>query len=144
MVDPLDTVRSALHHRDDVRHRRAGLHAVGLVLEHCGVLEEPWWSWRSDEWARLLGPSSEAFRAERSRPTETTVRPFVAAIAYLVAGFDRFEQLGTFNRLHLAKLVFGEGAVESSITEAVTTLDAWGYRTSGAGILPASRARPCW
>jgi hypothetical protein len=43
-------------------------------------------------------------------------------------GFDRFEQLGTFNRLHLAKLVLGTGAVETSITEVAATLDAWGYR----------------
>jgi integrase len=127
LVEPLDAVRAALHHRDDVRHRRAGLHAVGLVLEHCGVLGRPWWAWSSDEWAGLLGQSAETFLAERSLPTETTVRPFVVALAYLV-GFDRFEQLGTFNRLHLAKLVLGTGAVETSITEVAATLDAWGYR----------------
>ena len=131
VVEPLDAVRAALHHRDDARHRRAGLHAAGLVLEHCGVLGRPWWAWGSDEWAGLLGASAEAFLAERSLPTETTVRPFVVALAYLLAGFDRFEQLGTFNRLHLATLVFGADAVEGSITEVAATLDAWGYRIPG-------------
>ena len=109
-------------------HRRAGLYAVGLVLEHCLVLGRPWWAWSIEEWAGLLAGSAEAFLAERSLPTETTVRPFVVAFAYLVSGFDRFEQLGTFNRLHLAKLVFGADAVETTITEVAATLDAWGYR----------------
>jgi hypothetical protein len=39
-----------------------------------------------------------------------------------------FDQLGTFNRLHLAKLVFGADVIERSITQTATTLDAWGYR----------------
>ncbi|MGH9189801.1 MAG: hypothetical protein ACRD0Q_07185, partial [Acidimicrobiales bacterium] len=43
LVDPLDAARVALHHRDDARHRRAGLHAVGLVLEGCEVLGRSYW-----------------------------------------------------------------------------------------------------
>jgi integrase len=131
VVEPLDAARAALCHRDDVRHRRAGLHAVGVVLERCAVSGQPWWTWSNDEWVGLLGQSAEAFCAERSRPTETTVRPFVVALAYLLSGFDRFERLGTFNRAHLAKLVFGAAAVETSITTVATTLDAWGYRIPG-------------
>ncbi|MDA8297688.1 MAG: site-specific integrase [Actinomycetota bacterium] len=128
LVTPLDAARAALHHGGDVRHRRAGLHAVGLVLEHCLVLGRSYWAWTADEWGRLMGSSAEKFLADRALPTETTVRPFVIALAYLVAGFDRFEQLGTFNRLHLAKLAFGADVVESSIGQATETLDAWGYR----------------
>ena len=131
VVEPLDATRLALSGRDRVRHRRAGLHATGLVLEHCLVLGRPWWAWSTEEWAELLGASAEAFIAARSLPTETTVRPFAVALAYLVSGFDRFEQLGTFNRLHLAKLVFGTAAVDASIDEVVATLDAWGYRIPG-------------
>ena len=128
LVEPLDAARVALRHRDDVRHRRAGLHAVGLVIEHCMALDRCWWAWSTDEWAGLLGASAEGFRAGQSFSTETTVRPFAVALSYLVSGFDRFEQLGTFNRLHLATLVFGADAVEASITEVAATLDAWGYR----------------
>ncbi len=131
LVEPLDTARATLHHRDEVRYRRAALHAVGLVLEHCAVDGRPWWTWSSDEWVGLLGQSAEAFCAGQSFPTETTVRPFVVGLAYQLAGFEHFEQLGTFNRLHLAKLVFGEDAVEASITEVAATLDTWGYRIPG-------------
>ncbi len=131
LVDPLDAARLALHHGDNVRHRRAGLHAVGLVLEHCSVIGRSYWAWTCEEWAEFLGASAEAFLAERSLPTETTVRPFAVTLAYLLGGFDRFERLGTFNRLHLAGLVFGADTVESSIAQVGQKLDAWGYRIPG-------------
>lgn len=128
LVEPLDAAGDALHHRDDARHRRAGRHAVGLVLGHCATLGRSYWAWTADEWAELIGASAEEFRAARALPTETTVRAFVIALAYLLAGFDGFNQLGTFNRLHLAKLVFGADVVQRSIGHATETLDAWGYR----------------
>ena len=128
LVEPLDAARVGLHHRNDARHRRAGLHAVGLVLEHCTAVGRPHWAWTTEEWIQLIGASAEEFRARRGLPTETTVRPFVIALAYLTGGFDRFEQLGTFNRLHLAKLVFGTDVIEASIGDATETLDRWGYR----------------
>jgi integrase len=128
LVEPLDAARTALHHGDGVRHRRAGLHAVGLVLGHCASLGRSYWSFRADDWAELIAPSAEEFLAARALPTETTVRPFVVALAYLLGDFDHFEQLGTFNRLHLAKLVFDAEVVEASISEATGTLDRWGYR----------------
>jgi integrase len=80
---------------------------------------------------RWLAPAPRSSSA-RTLPTETTVRPFAVALAYMLGGFDRFEQLGTFNRLHLAKLVFGADVVDSSIAQAAATLDAWGYRVPNA------------
>jgi hypothetical protein len=38
------------------------------------------------------------------------VRPFLLALAYLLGSFDAFQLVGTFNRLHLAHLVFGAGS----------------------------------
>ena len=128
LVEPLDAARVALHHRDDARHRRAGLHAAGLVLEHCAAVGRPYCAWTTDEWTQLIGASAQEFLAERRLPTETTVRPFVIALAYLTGSFDRFEQLGTFNRLHLAKLVFGADVIEASISQATETLARWGYQ----------------
>ena len=63
-------------------------------------------------------------------PTESTVRPYVVALAYLLGGFTDFHRLGTFNRLHLACLIFGEPAVEESLRRAGEVLDRWGYRDS--------------
>jgi len=114
LVTPLDAARAALHHGDDVCHRRAGLHAVGVVLEHCLVLGRSYSAWTADEWAELMGSSAEKFLADRALPTETTVRPFAIALAYLIAGFDRFEQLGTFNRLHLGGVSHFSAGSESA------------------------------
>ena len=57
------------------------------------------------------------------------MRPFLVALAYLLAGFDDFQHLGMFNRLHLAQLVFGAGAVGAATEEATAVLDRWGYRS---------------
>jgi len=98
------------------------------VLEHCLVLGRTYWAWSDEEWAGFLGADAEAFLGVGSWPCETTVRPFTIAIAYVVAGFDRLDQLGRLNRLSLAKLLFGAEEVEASIDTVAKTLDAWGYR----------------
>lgn len=132
LVAPLDCALASLDHCDDARYRRAGLHAAGLVLGHCVVTERSYWGWTSRDWEQLLGPSGEEFLAARTLPTETTVRPFLVALACLLGDFDQFQHLGTFNRLHLAQLVFGAGAVEASFGRVAETLEQWGYRDSPA------------
>ena len=57
------------------------------------------------------------------------MRPFLVALAYLISGFTDFQHLGMFNRLHLAQLVFGSGAVDSAMSEAAAVLGKWGYRS---------------
>jgi len=128
LVEPLDTVRAGLHHRDNVRFRRAGAHAVAIILQNCADTGRSYWAWTTQDWAQLCGSSVQSFSAARQLPTETTVRPFVVALAYLLGGFDAVELLGTFNRLHLARLVFGAEAVEEAMSQASAVLDQWGYR----------------
>jgi len=130
LTAPLDDALASLHHCDDARYRRAGMHAAGLVLRRCAETERSFWGWAAEEWGELLGSSVEEFLATRTLPTETTVRPFAVALAYLVGHFDRFHELGTFNRLHLAELVFGANTVEASLQRAAELLDQWGYRGS--------------
>jgi integrase len=92
-----------------------------------------YWAWTTEDWAQLCGSSAEAFVAARELPTETTVRLFLLALAYLLGGFDAFQLLGTFNRLHLGRLVFGAGTVEESMCQASAVLDQWGYRSVLSG-----------
>ena len=58
--------------------------------------------------------------AAQPLPTETTVRPLVIALGYLLGGFTDFQHLGNFNRLHLARLVFGPAAIEQTMSQAGT------------------------
>jgi integrase len=130
LVEPLDETLAALHHGEHVRYRRAGAHAAGAVLQHCADFGRSWWGWAPWEWARLCGTSAREFVTAQTPPTESTVRPYVVALAYLLGGFTDFHRLGTFNRLHLACLIFGEPAVEESLQRAGEVLDLWGYRDS--------------
>jgi len=107
LVEPLDAARDCLRHGEDIRFRRAGAHAVAIILGNCARTGRSYWAWTAQDWAQLSGSSAETFIAAQTWPTETTVRPFVVALGYLLAGFDDFHHLGTFNRLHLASLVFG-------------------------------------
>lgn len=127
LVEPLDAARAALHHDEDVRYRRAGAHAVAVVLRQCAATDRAFWGWTGWDWAEACGPSGEAFRAAQPLPTETTVRPFVIALGYLLGGFTAFGHLGNFNRLHLARLVFGPAAIEEAMSQAGTALQRWGY-----------------
>ena len=104
LVEPLDAARAALRHGDDARFRRAGAQAAAIVLQHCADTGRSYWAWTDWEWARLCGSSAEQFLAARTLPTETTVRPFLVALGYLLGGFTGFQHLGNFNRLHLADL----------------------------------------
>jgi hypothetical protein len=129
LVGPLDTARGCLPHGEDARFRRAGAHAMAIILGNCVQTGRSYWAWTAQDWAQLCASSAETFIAAQTLPTETTVRPFVVALGYLLAGFDDFHHLGTFNRLHLACLVFGTQAVEQSLRQASAVLDQWGYRS---------------
>ena len=126
---PADQAAAVLHHdRSDV-HLRAAAHATGIILQHCADTGQAYWAWTAWDWARLAGSGSREFLDSQALPTETAVRPFLVALAYLLAGFTDFQHLGMFNRLHLARLVFGAGAVEAATGEATAVLDRWGYRS---------------
>ena len=129
LVEPLDTARDLLHHGDDVRFRRAGLHAVAIVLGNCATLGRSWWGWSAWDWARLAGASSADFRAAQPLPTETTVRPFLVALGYLLGEFTEFQHLGAFNRLHLAHLIFGPAPVTVAMEQVAEVMQRWGYRS---------------
>ena len=133
LVEPLDTAWAGLHHGDDIRFRRAGANAAAIILQHCADTGRSYWAWTPGDWAGVCGVSAQTFTAAQPLPTETTVRPFVIALGYLLSGFDAFEQLGTFNRLHLAGLVFGAEMVDQSLREAGTVLEQWGYRSVLSG-----------
>jgi hypothetical protein len=124
LTGPVDQAAAVLHHdRSDV-HRRAAAHAAGIILQHCADTGQAYWAWTGWDWARLAGSGSKGFLDAQTLPTEKAVRPFLVALAYLLAGFSDFQHLGMFNRLHLAQLVFGGAAMG----EVTAVFNRWGYR----------------
>lgn len=129
LAEPLDTARGRLHHDDDPGFRRAGLHAAAIILSNCAALGRSWWGWTAWDWARLAGSSSRAFRAAQVLPTETTVRPFLLGLAFLLGGFTDYQHVGNFDRLHLAKLIFGDEPVTTAMRTVADLAQGWGYRS---------------
>lgn len=129
LVDPLDQAREVLHHDGDVSHRRAGAQAVAIVLDNCRTLQRSWWGWTSWDWAGLCSTGSTAFRAAQRLPTDTATRPFLIALGYLLGGFTDFQHLGYFNRLYLARLLFGPDTMDAAMAEIAVVADRWGYRS---------------
>ncbi|MCA1695295.1 MAG: tyrosine-type recombinase/integrase, partial [Actinobacteria bacterium] len=128
LVGPLDAVRARLHHPHDARYRRASSDAAGLILAHCAQTGRSYWGFTAWEWARLCGASAQEFGQSRALPTEIAVRPLLVALAHGLGGFTDFQHLGTFNRLHLARLVYGTDPVARSLDRAGEVLEQWGYR----------------
>jgi len=129
LAGPLDQAAAVLHHDGSDVHLRAGAHATGIILQHCADSGQAYWAWTGWDWARLAGSSSMNFLGSQALPTERAVRPFLVALAWLLAGFSDFQHLGMFNRLHLAHLVFGREAVDVATGGAAAVLDQWGYRS---------------
>ena len=129
LAGPLDQAAAVLHHDHSDVHRRAAAHAAGIILQHCADTGQAYWAWTGWDWARLAGSSSKEFLDGQALPTETAVRPFLVALAWLLGGFSDFQHLGMFNRLHLAQLVFGAERVGAALDEASAVLDRWGYRS---------------
>jgi integrase len=131
LVEPLDAACAALHddHGDPIRFGRASRQATAIVLANCAAVGRSWWGWTAWDWARLAGSSSQAFRAAQPLPTETTVRPFLLALAYLLGSFTDYQHVGNFNRLHLAHLVFGPQPVTAAMETVSQIVTGWGYRS---------------
>jgi hypothetical protein len=90
--------------------------------------------WTPADWRELIGADATAFRESITWPASTTVRPFVIALAYLLAGFDDFHRIGMFDRLYLAGLLFGPDIVAGTLAHVASLLGSWGYRGhDGAG-----------
>jgi integrase len=128
LLQPLDNARAALWCPDTPHHRRAITDAIGLVLLRCAEENTTYWSWSEDDWQRLIGASTGEFERPWPGWIDGTVRPYVAAYAYLLSGFTAFHRLGNLNRPTLAWRVFGRDTVEQAIERIGDVLSAWGYR----------------
>ncbi|MFI6729852.1 hypothetical protein [Streptomyces atratus] len=115
---------------DTPAHRRSVTDAVGLILRRCLEDGTSFWAWSVDDWARLIAPDHKEFEAAWPGWIDGTVRPYVAAFAYLLGGFTDFHRIGGFIRRSLAWRVFGQEPAEETIAQVAATLQGWGYHPS--------------
>ncbi|MFE9678307.1 hypothetical protein ACFYO5_30080 [Streptomyces sp. NPDC006259] len=110
LVRPLADALASLHGPPDDRHQqRFARDAAGLVLIRCGKLRRAFWGWSTDDWVDIIDTSAADFRRSWGGQIGPNARPFVLALAFLLAEFTAFDRLGRFQRPALASRVFGAG-----------------------------------
>ncbi|MFF3159216.1 tyrosine-type recombinase/integrase [Streptomyces sp. NPDC057910] len=131
LLRPLDDARAALRWCPDTpAHRRSVTDAVGLILRRCLEDGTSFWAWSADDWVRIIAPGHKESEAAWPGWIDGTVRPYVAAFAYLLGEFTDFHRIGGFVRRSLAWRVFGQESVEETTEQVAATLQGWGYHPS--------------
>jgi hypothetical protein len=88
--------------------------------------QRTFWGWRGEQWIETICISPPAFRARHSL-ADDTVRPYLAAVAYLLECFQDISSLGIINHVNLARHVFGASRINAAIHQAVDMTTAWGF-----------------
>jgi integrase len=128
LLRPLEAVGVSLDSPPTSHRRRAMDDAVAVILLRCAQVGRTYWAWTVEEWVQVIGADQAGFRRSAPAWADDAVRPYVAAHAYLLGGFDEFHRLGSFQRLTLAWRVFGRERVDAGIREIRAVLAGWGYR----------------
>ncbi len=129
LLRPLEAAYAALCWQPpDLRHqRRFAIDAMGLVLMRSGQLGTAYWQWSSEEWTSLIGASAAEFRRPWDGWLDASVRIYVLAYGYLLAGFTDLHRIGRFLRPALAWRVFGREPVDEAVEQVLKILAGWGY-----------------
>jgi len=129
LLRPLEVAHAALGWQPpDLRHqRRFAVDAMGLVLMRSGQLGTAYWRWSSEEWTSLIGTSAAEFRRPWDGWLDASVRTYVLAYGYLLAGFTDLHRIGRFLRPALAWRVFGREPVDTTVEQVQKILAGWGY-----------------
>jgi integrase len=131
LLQPLDDARDAMW-CPAPQHRRAVTDAIGLVLLRCAQDGTTYWAWPDEDWARLIGASTADFARSWPGWSDGTVRPYVTSCAYLVGGFTAFRGIGPFDKLAVARRVFGKDQADEAMKRIADVLGRWGYRIGRA------------
>jgi hypothetical protein len=101
--------------------------ATTVLLLDMHRRQTSFWGWTDSLWIEIIGTSPSAFCARHSL-IDDTVRPYLAAVAYLLECSQGISALGTINHVKLARHVFGAARVNGAIRQAVEMTTAWGLR----------------
>ena len=134
LVRPLGDARATMHAESE-RSRRGADNAVAYILLNCAAEGSAFWAWDSVAWTRVCAPSARCFQEESPLWTVDS-RPFVIGLSYLVGAFTEPLQIGEFERVSLARKLFGSDAVDDAVTRITTEARALGYRSADSWVLP--------
>jgi hypothetical protein len=111
--------------------------ATTVLLLEMHRRQRTFWGWKSEQWIETVCTSPPGFCARHSL-TDDTVRPYLAALAYLLERFQDVASLGTINHVNLARHVFGASRVNAAIRQTVDMTTIWGFGKCVAADLRAT------
>ena len=101
--------------------------AAAALMRACQREGCTYWGWSPEVWQRILGHTQAQFFCENGPLVAGGGRQYLIAIAYLLGCFRQVRLLGDFDRVALAKKVFGHPAVEVALQPVQEILSGWGY-----------------
>ncbi len=78
---------------------------MGLLALEMFRLQRAYWGWTREEWIQILGDSVSYFKRRYS--VQDDCRQHLIALSFLLGCFTDLGALGAFERLGLARKVFG-------------------------------------
>lgn len=88
--------------------------------------QQAYWGWTQAQWIETFQPSNYAFQAHFIAAEGG--RAQLLAVAYLLCEFAGLYDIGMYDRLALARKVFGRERVDAVIQRVFDVLSGWGYR----------------
>ncbi|HEC34962.1 MAG TPA: site-specific integrase [Anaerolineae bacterium] len=101
--------------------------AAAALLRACQREQCAFWGWSQETWRRILGSTQAQFFRENRLLVDGSGRQYMIAAAYLLDCFRQVRLLGNFDRVALARKVFGDEAVEAALQPVQEALSGWGY-----------------
>jgi integrase len=107
---------------------QARCNVQAIVVGEMHRRQQSFWAWAPAAWHALLGDSVAGFQ-ERYPRAPYTVRPHLIAAAYLLVRLtpNDLRAFGRFERVSLARKVFGRAPVDAAVERVVGALAGWGY-----------------
>lgn len=134
LLGPLEQARSCLWIPDKAGHHRwVDYQVVGILLARTAEAESAWWSWDQTAWTRLIGPDAQEWSRQWPTQASPACRPRLLAYAYLLGAPVDEALFLCFERLRLARTVFGPQIVDREVDTVYGLLRGWGYRLETAG-----------
>lgn len=129
LIDPLRDARHSLHTTGQ-RGPTSADNAAAFLLQSCMTEERAYWGWDGAAWARVCGRTPRAFYEKAPAWVHDSGRHYVIALAYLLGDFADPIPIEAFERVRLAKIVFGSVPIDEAIQRVDTAAAALGYRAS--------------
>jgi hypothetical protein len=104
-------------------HKKYWPHLKAVMVRDMATRGRTFWGWTKSEWIESINNGGHE-------------KPSIAAIAYVLCGFDSLHELGRYNFLFygLGIRVFGRARIRQLFAEVEAMLREWGYRDRTARI----------